>query len=252
MEIDKDIRIVEKYPALYLKDIDSLVISDMHLGLEGIAAERGIYIPKVQFEKEINALKEITEKISGKNIVICGDIKHEFSETSYHEFREVSDMFIFLKEKFERVILIKGNHDNFIIYVTRRHGVELYDDLILGKYYFIHGHRIPEDFDKKIENVEYIVMGHEHPAVALFDDVGTKEKIKVFLYGYCEALKKKIIVLPAFSVLAQGSEVNIVPREELLSPILKTCDIDKFKVVSADEVVLDFGLLGNLRALYQS
>ncbi len=249
MEISRNIEIVDKYPALYLKDIDTLVVSDMHLGLEGIAAEQGIYIPKIQFEKELNALKNIMQKVSAENIVICGDIKHEFSETSYHEFREVSDIFTFLKEKFKRVILIKGNHDNFIIYVTRRHGVELYEDLLIDRYYFLHGHKIPEDFHKKIEEAEYIIMGHEHPAIALFDDVGIKEKVKVFLYGYCEALKKKIIVLPAFSVLAQGSEINVIPKEELLSPILKMCDIDKFKVISADELVLDFGFIENLRLM---
>ncbi len=247
MEIDKNIKIVENYPAIYLEDINTLVISDMHLGLEGIAAEQGIYIPKIQFEKEMNALKSIIEKIDAENIIICGDIKHEFSETSYHEFREVSDIFIFLKNTFKRVILIKGNHDNFIIYVTRRHDVELYEDMIFGRYYFIHGHKIPESFYEKIGKAEYIIMGHEHPAIALYDDVGVKEKVKVFLHGYCESLRKKILVLPAFSVLAQGSEVNIIPKEELLSPILKMCDIDKFRVVSADELVLDFGILENLR-----
>jgi hypothetical protein len=237
-----DIEIIEPYPAVFIEAIDALIISDLHLGYEGIMAEQGIFMPKVQFKKEMNALGEILEKRRASNFIIVGDIKHEFSDTTYHEFREVREIFKFLKEKFGRVVLIKGNHDNYIIYTTRKYDIELYDELLIGDFLFVHGDRPIKD-----ERGKYIVMGHEHPAIALFDEIGVKEKLNCFLYG--KIGRKKLLVMPAFSYLAQGSEVNMIPRSELLSPILREADIDKMRVIAVSEDIgcLDFGELGKIR-----
>ncbi len=91
---------------------------------------------------------------------------------------------------------------------------------------FIHGDvELPD-----LENAGMIIMGHEHPAIALFDEIGAKEKIKAFLAG--KFGEKELIVLPAFSPLAQGTEINLIPREELLSPLLKDhASMDSLKVI---------------------
>jgi hypothetical protein len=114
------IEIIEPYPAIYIPEIDAIAIADLHLGYEGIMAEQGMLIPKVQFKKEIGMLRKIIEKKQAERIIINGDVKHEFSETSYHEFKEVSDLLEFLEKNFEEVIVIKGNHDNFIARVAKR------------------------------------------------------------------------------------------------------------------------------------
>ncbi|RLG18326.1 phosphoesterase, partial [Nanoarchaeota archaeon] len=36
MELFKGVEIVDSFPALYLRDLNLLVISDLHLGFEGI------------------------------------------------------------------------------------------------------------------------------------------------------------------------------------------------------------------------
>lgn len=246
MKLLKDIEIIEPYPAVYIKDIDSIIIADLHLGYEGIMAEQGTLIPKVQFKKEMQMLKGIISKKRARQIIIDGDVKHEFSETTYHEFKEVKDLFYFLKSVFDSVILIKGNHDNFIYSLTSKHTIELYDELLLKNFLFIHGHKLPKEFEKKKAKV--VIIGHEHPAIALFDEIGAKEKMDCFLFGGMK--NKKILVLPAFSYLAQGSEVNIIPREELLSPILKNfVNIDDLRVIGTSEETgsLDFSTLSKLR-----
>lgn len=192
----------------------------------------------------MRALTKIIERKKASTIIITGDVKHEFSETTYHEFKEVRDLFEFLKTIYKRIIVIKGNHDNYLFYITRRYGVELYDQLILDSFLFIHGDVIPEGFGK----ASIIIMGHEHPAIALFDEVGAKEKINSFLLG--DLGKGKILVMPAFSPLAYGTEINLIPREEILSPVLKELvDVDKLWVMGIDEETgcLDFGELGKLR-----
>jgi hypothetical protein len=244
MKID-GIEIIEPYPAIYLASIDAIVIADLHLGYEGIMAEQGAFIPKVQFEQEMAALKEIVKLRRAGRIVIDGDVKHEFSDTSYHEFVEVTSLFEFLRKNFDEVIVIKGNHDNYIARVTSRHGVALHQELELGDFFFIHGHRMPDLSKIKARRV---VMAHEHPAIVLSDEVGGREKVSCFLYGKLGG--KKLLVLPAFSTLAEGSQVNALPREELLSPILRELvDVDEMKVIgiAPETGCLEFQNLGLLR-----
>ena len=242
MEVFPHVEILCPYPALYLEDLEAVVIADLHLGYEGIMAEQGIFMPKTQFTKQQKMLNKIVRMRQAKRIIINGDVKHEFSETSYHEFREVGELFELLKRHFGEVHLVKGNHDNFIIYVTRRHGIALHDELTLGRYHLFHGHRMPRE-----AKAEFLIMGHEHPAIALFDEIGVKEKVKCFLYG--SAMGKKLVVLPAFSPLAYGSEVNAMPKSELLSPLLRSIDVDGLNVVAVSEEAgcLSFARVGELR-----
>ncbi len=228
MKLWEKIEIITPYPAAYIRELDAIVIADLHLGYEGIMAEQGIFVPKVQFEQEMRTLKSILEQKDASTIIVCGDVKHEFSETSYHEFVEVSDFLGFLGERFDEVLVLKGNHDNYLIRITRKHGAKLFDELEMDDFYFLHGHRAPPSLSKSRSG--YVVMGHEHPSIALFDEVGTKEKVDCFLYGRMK--DKRLLVLPAFSTLAGGSEVNLIPREELLSPVLREMtNIDELKAV---------------------
>jgi putative SbcD/Mre11-related phosphoesterase len=245
MKIFDEIQIIDNFPAVYFKKIDTIVIADLHLGYESIMAEEGVLIPKTQFKEEMEMLKEILKKKKSSRIILLGDIKNEFSETSYHEFKEVSDLLKFLKENFKQVIVIKGNHDNYIYYVTSKCGTELYDELLINEYYFVHGH---QDLALKQLKAKTIVIGHEHPVIALYDEVGGKEIVKCFLYGKTR-FGKNLLVLPAFSTLSYGTEMNSVLKEELLSPILKIVELDEFEAIGIDKEVgiLKFGKIGRLR-----
>lgn len=231
------IEIIEPYPAIYIEKIEAVALADLHLGYEGIMAEHGVFVPKVQFKKEMKAVKKVLEEKEPERVIINGDLKHEFSETSYHEFREVNAMLAYLKEAVKEVLLVKGNHDNFLQRIAFRNGIELFDELELGRYTFIHGHVLPKKHKK------FLIIGHEHPAIALYDEIGAKEKINCFLYG------SSILVLPAFSPLMQGSEVNVIPKSRLLSPVLRKCDVDELAVIGTSEETgsLKFPKLKELR-----
>ncbi|MGQ9513921.1 MAG: metallophosphoesterase [Thermoproteota archaeon] len=242
MKIWDKIELVEPYPAIYIFEEDCLVISDLHLGYEGVMAEQGIMMPKVQFEEEIEMLEGILAKRRSNRIILNGDIKHEFSKTSYHEFKEVTDLLSFLTESFEEVLIVKGNHDNYIERVTSKHGIDVKSSFSLGRFHLSHGHRrIVRGHKVKSE---FLIIGHEHPAIALFDEVGAKERISCFLYG--ESTCCRILVTPAFSTLAPGSEVNTTPQKEWLSPTLREdVRIEDLEVVgvSHDTGLLRFGRL---------
>lgn len=239
--------VIEPYPAVFVEEVDSIVLGDLHLGYESIMAENGVFLPKVQLEKEEAILRGILKKRSAGRIILNGDIKHEFSETSYHEFKEVSDFLEHLKGAFQEVIAIKGNHDNYLIRVTRRFSVGLHDKLEMGDYLFLHGHVVPENFDDS--EAKYVVINHEHPSIALFDEIGVKEKVNCFLYGDMHD-GRKILVLPPVSIFAHGYDINVIPKDEILSPILREyVDVDELEVlgITQETGCLEFPRLGMLR-----
>ncbi|MDY6774323.1 MAG: metallophosphoesterase [Candidatus Nanohaloarchaea archaeon] len=224
---------VDSYPALYDPELDAAIVADLHLGLESLMARGGVYMPKFQLDEIKEDLDSILEQTGADRLVICGDVKHEFSETSEGEREEVQELLDFLSGKVEEVLLVKGNHDNYLIYAVEEYeNVELEDYFLEGEVLFIHGHELLENLETL--DASYVVIGHEHPALTLKDEVGVKEKLPAFLYGEMDD-GRKLLVLPAFSKLAEGSQVNRVEEEELLSPVLKEkVDIGEMEAVGVD------------------
>ncbi len=250
MKIFDRFEIIDNYPALYLKDLKAIVVSDLHLGLESLMADSGMFMPKFQ----LSEMKEdLSNMIGGRDVeklIVCGDIKHEFSETSYGERKEVEEWIEFVGDLVEEIYLVKGNHDNYLIYPIKNYeNVELEETFVFDDVCFAHGHEKSERM--RGLDVNFLVIGHEHPALSLKDDIGVKEKIRCFLYGETET-GQKLIVMPAFSELAQGSDMNDVRERELLSPVLKDMvDLDKMKAVGVDKEagLFEFPELGEIRKI---
>lgn len=228
-------QIVEPYPALYIEDLDTVVISDLHLGLESLMTKSGVYIPKTQLESTKDDLTAIVEEMEPSRIIVNGDVKHEFSSTTYGEREEVQDLLDTLSNLVDEILLVKGNHDNYLIYYVEDYdNVELEDYYVLNDILFVHGHEIVEDL--KTREADYVVIGHEHPSLALKDKVGVTEKIHCFLYGEMRD-GRQLIVLPAFSSLAEGTPMNRVKNKDpdILSPILKKqVDLMSLKAIGVD------------------
>ena len=94
--------------------------------------------------------------------------------------------------------------------------------LILNGFYLTHGHH---EFGSEEVGGRHILMGNEHPAVVVKDDVGIKHRFKAFVSG---RLSPYIVtVLPSVSPLAYRSDINEVPQRDLLSPMLKKHLLDK-------------------------
>ena len=233
-----EFEIINSYPAVYFKELDLIAISDLHLGLEASMTSRGNYIPEFQLDQVKDELKEIRELTECDRILINGDLKNQYS-TSYSEKSEINDLVDFLTDNFEDVIIIKGNHDTFIDSILEDHGLRPLEQYEEGGVLFTHGDEKPE------QEWSTVVIGHEHPALALEDDIGVTEKVDALLH--LEG-KKEIIVLPAYSPISNGSEINRMSSPELLSPILKDFNIGDFEAyaISREAGVFDFGKLQNL------
>jgi putative SbcD/Mre11-related phosphoesterase len=235
---------VDSIPCLYHEGLDLLVISDLHLGLEGSMTSDGSYVPKFQLGDILQEIKESREKTGATRILVNGDLKNEFHKSYYSEKQEIKKFLRRLQNNFEDVIVIKGNHDKFIEKTVEDQGLKLRERYLEDGVLFLHGH---EEIETE-EEFDTIVIGHEHPALSLEDEIGVVEKVDCALYGETED-EKNIVVLPAFSTISNGTRINEIPQSELLSPVLRQkVDISSLKAVaiSREAGVFEFPELGKI------
>lgn len=205
---------------------NSLILADLHIGFEEAMVREGHYIPKL-LDGLISSLRSILEREKPRRLIVDGDLKHSFVPMK-REMRELRAFFEGIEGLVDEIILVLGNHDVGVLWL-RELGVEIIDELELSGWKLVHGH--------KLEEGERFIIGHEHPAIRLRDEVGATIKVPAFLEG------EELIVLPAFSPWAYGNDVT----REIVSPFLRKFDTSKLRVlVPVEGEVLDFGELGKL------
>lgn len=224
---------VLKERALLLRDEGLAVIADLHLGYEGVLQQEGVAIPRRQKAVMIEVLDRVIDRYSPATVLVNGDFKHDFSRNLDEEWLEVKEVLRFLKDR-TRLIVVRGNHDNYLATILHDMEIELRKSYSAGGYTFAHGH-----WDVRCKGP--VVIGHEHPALKLRDAVGATFSLPAFVVG------SDVIVLPAFSPLALGVDVSSRPY---LSPVLNARDISDARVLAVDdkEGVLDFGTVERVRS----
>ncbi len=253
MEILKDVEIIDL--ALYFKKEKILVLSDFHFGYEEMLNAQGVFLPRHQFVDIKKRLANIFSELKTHNynarksfrfsapsrtkfglglktIVITGDLRHEFGFVSRQEMNDISEILQFMKKYCETIIVVRGNHETMAGFIQKR--AWLVDEFFENGILFLHGDAIPET--AKHKDVKTIVIGHEHPAIKLTDEI-TTEKAKIFLKGRWK--NKNLIVLPSFNPLTEGSDVS---GGKLLSPFLQQ-NLSDFEVyaVPENDNVMHFG-----------
>lgn len=225
MEILPGVRVTSDR-CLVLDDGPTVVLGDLHLGYEKALEEEGMYIPRINTDSIREALNRIICKYEPKRIVLLGDIKHDFKRTRYEGKEEVRKV-IELLENAADVIVIKGNHDNFlqnILYDTDLMAVDYVD---MCGFRMEHGHN---DSGKRP-----VIIGHEHPSVRIAGSVSGGVKLQCFLH-----LKEEgIIVIPPFSPLSSGSDLSLAGPETFMSPACRAANVGEADVYALSE----FGIL---------
>jgi len=218
--------------SVFLRKEKILAIADLHLGFEQALAESGVLLPRGEYKEIINELKIILEQTGKlKEIIILGDLKHEFGTISGQEWKEVTGLLDFLAENCEKIVLVKGNHDTILEPIANKNGLEVKDFYIKGSDCFIHGHKI---FDGCLGNdVKRIFIGHKHPAIIIRKGA-KQETYKCFLAGKWQG--REIVVLPSFFPLTEGSDVFIEETGLALHLNLK-----EFRVYAVGDKVYDLG-----------
>lgn len=223
---------VANCPAMHLKDY--LVISDLHLGITRELYKAGFSVPsQVKFlSGRLMKLKKITK---AEKLVIIGDVKHNIPAISWQEMKELPEFLSLLS--FEKVILVKGNHDgNIENLVNGLDNVTVRESFSVGDYFLTHGHR------KIRTRKPNIVIGHNHPSVKLKDRMGAYYTLQCWLIGKIRLETwHKLILMPAFNPLSGSCIVN--GSEKLMGPLAKNLS------ASSDVYLLDGTHLGKVKEL---
>lgn len=231
VEILKGIEILDL--ALYLKKYKTLIISDLHLGIEDSLIDQGILIPKNQFKIIKNKVDNLLRIRVVKTIVLNGDIKHELSRINKQEWEDI-DLLLNSFNKL-KIALILGNHDIIMMNILKNKGHYAERFIEFGDIVILHGDRIPlEVYNKKV-----IIIGHEHPSIILTEGAKS-EKFKCFLRGKWK--EKTLIVMPSFNPLTEGTNVL---NSKFLSPFIES-DIKNFNVYIVGDKIYNFGKIRNL------
>jgi uncharacterized protein len=249
---------------LFWRERKILIVGDLHLGYEETLREGGLFFP----ESLINSICESFDKIFKKTgklkkIIFLGDIKHYFKGILKSEYKDFYRLINKIKKRLYKnghIIITEGNHDKILKPIIERK--EGYSFVLLKPYHieedvlFFHGN-IKKNIWKESffsnKKIKEMVVGHFHPAITL-QKQAKKEKYKIFLFGKIK--NKKIIILPSFFPLNEGSDI-LNHKQLILESGLKV-DLKKIdlKIKNLKVFILDnngkvyyFGDLEKLRKL---
>jgi len=237
----------------------TLVISDLHMGIEYAYRKSGINLPS-QSEKLVERIEKLLNKTRAKSLIFLGDVKHKVPGTSWQEEKEIPGFLSHLLGRV-KVEVTPGNHDGNLRNLLPR-GVKLHPSsgFLFGDFYFSHGHTWP---DPKFLKAKHLVIGHSQPMIEFRDKLGYRWLEPVWVRtnllrkkvskrykgsrGSSENLPR-IIIMPAFNEFAGGvalnRKINIERKREFISPILKFADMKKAEVLLLDGTFL--GELGKI------
>jgi len=277
---------VQGSPALKIVDSKGnggLVISDLHLGFETALSEKGIIVPS-QNENLLESIIALGRREKASRLIFIGDVKASESKTYPEEWQQIPYFFDRLIAEGFSVDVIPGNHDGGLelmlpsgvdFHSARGMIIELANGDEVGLF---HGHAWPAP---ELFSCEFLVIGHNHWAVELRDNMGARVRqpvwviskvngkalAKAFLesssmpYSDPEAAFKEkfgetpadstLISMPAFNPFLRGRPINSRLGDEGygLGPLLKG------KIISIEEAevfLLDGTYLGKVSQLPHS
>jgi putative SbcD/Mre11-related phosphoesterase len=223
--------------AALLTDDNVLVVADLHLGCEAALEDEGLSLPRVQTRKLTRYMEDLISEFQPSKVIVAGDLKHNFSRNLNQEWQDVNK-FAELLRGLAPLEVVKGNHDNYLGQILRRHGTRLQPlEARQGRVRIVHGH-------KGSRTNEPTLMGHIHPSIRLMDDVGASLKDQCFLYDP----ERDILILPALSIVAPGLDVVSHLDADTASPLYSDIGLSSFiPIVFSGDKALKFPTVGELR-----
>ena len=225
-------------PALFIDSSKTLVIADLHIGIERELREMGLHIPS-QTHLLLQHLDRLCSSYRPKHIILLGDVKHNIPSSTIAERRDVRTVVEHL-QSWGTLHVLPGNHDGNIHKLLPKE-TQIYssDGMIQDTIGFLHGHRWPKT---ELFECETILLAHTHPTIMLQDRLGVETYESCWLRGHVleeKTVKRypshknpEIIVMPAFNPLCGGVAAN---KDTLLGPVCKQLlDVDHARVFLLD------------------
>ena len=220
--------------AVYLHEAETVVLADLHLGR---AATSAVDVPLDEAGDIHSRLAALITEFDPQQVVFAGDILHSFSTVPAGVDEAVVDLYEQSQAAGCEPLAIEGNHDNQLESVwpgTVESSLRLVDGTVV-----CHGHDEPET------RGERYLIGHDHPTISI---EGKRHPcLCVDPTGY---RGRELIVLPAFTRLAGGVELNRLRADALQSPLISSVEaLQPYVWDSEAEKTLQFPPLGEFRRL---
>jgi len=207
---------------------------------------RGIHDSQFSM-REFERLKGLIARHRAKRLILLGDVKEDITMLD-----GTTEQILAKLSMLCRVTIVRGNHDGGI---ERCGNAEIVaaGGFVFGKLGLLHGHSWP---DEALLSCDYLVVGHQHPMVALTDAFGKRRAEPAWIIAPCDAeaianrYKKfnssiSLIMMPAFNPLV-GSAINIDDKGRL-GPVVNN---KLFKLNRALVFRLDGTCLGQLGKIF--
>jgi putative SbcD/Mre11-related phosphoesterase len=215
--------------ALWLPDLSTALLADVHLGFGWALRRRGQLGP-VDDDAVQTKLGSVVEELNPRHIVFLGDVVHA-PRPAPKERLAIESTLGQLATRSELTVVL-GNHDRGFIRDYPELPVSVRDFWKCHGFLAVHG-------DKPVPaGVTRLVVGHIHPAIGVVDHAGASRKVPVFV------VSDSVVILPAFSPSAAGFNV----RGAALPPHLR--GRGEVRVIAASgRRAVDLGSLARLRGV---
>jgi putative SbcD/Mre11-related phosphoesterase len=197
--------------AAWLERARTLVVADLHLGYAWVQRRRGQLWPLHEVEDVTTRLLEMQGEYQPTSIVFLGDLIHDALATG--PMADLLAETLHALAPRSRLLATLGNHDRQLgeLAEAARLPLVCVNEHWTGNYRLCHGHvPVVGAPPPGGSGREWLVMGHEHPAVILGDGLADRVQCPCFVVG------ERRLLLPAFSQWAAGS---VLGRAPFLSPL---------------------------------
>lgn len=252
-------------PALVVEnEVRSLVIADIHLGIEWDLYTSGFSIPS-RMQMGLNRILGYIQTVQPERLILLGDVKHNVPQISWQERDELPYFLRTLAEQVH-VDILPGNHDAGIEFLLPEgKDLQLHSSrgAIIDSVSYFHGHTWPAP---ELLKTKYIITAHNHPTIRFTDPLGhmvvepawvrTRLKKEVLQAHYSsldlneEWKDPKVFIVPSFNELCGGVAFNESLEDDLLGPIFSSggVELDNAELYLLGGTKL--GLLKHVRKLH--
>lgn len=228
----------------------TLLISDLHLGLEKEMAKKGFSLPAYTV-KMVGRVRDLAEKFGTRRLAVLGDVKHNVWKVEDIDWGVIPWFFDTMLDLFESVEVVPGNHDGNIKTVLPAK-VKLHPSqgTVIGsgrgRVGLAHGHAWPSEEAIACRN---LIIGHSHFTYEMRDNLGSRSRESVWVtasYDVAELMegagykskakgRGKLTVMPPFNRLVGGQPINR-SRSFQFGPVLSSRSVS---LEEADIFLLD-------------
>lgn len=180
--------------AIYVEQLNSLLVSDVHLGKSETFQSLGVPVSNQVNQANLERLQKLCDRFHPENLYILGDLFHSRLAMVAEVLEGWSS---FLETIDTNVSLIVGNHDRSLLSKLNQFQIDCFtDSLVVGNLVLSHE---PEPQPNSLN-----ICGHIHPCVRIKTRLDNLRLPCFYLNS-----AQNLLMLPSFGEFTGGYEVSL-------------------------------------------